>query len=248
MVAAASKGIGKAIAKALVDEGCRLSICARNEETLEAAAAELGEEVRSYVVDVTSAEDLAWWVEQTKADLGAPEIVVTNTGGPPAGAWDGLTDEQWEAGVQSTLMNIVRLSRLVVPEMEAAGWGRLVHLTSLVAIEPSDLLPISSTLRSGLIALTKLQGQSLAAKGITVNGVLPGHTMTDRQIHLVEARAAKEGLSFDEAMRRQTESMPAKRLGQPEEIAAVVAFLCSQQASFVNGTSVLVDGGFTKSI
>ncbi len=246
MVAAASKGIGFAIAKELVAEGCQLSICARNEEELERAVEQLGGEPRSYCVDVSKAEDLAWWVGETKNDLGAPDILVTNTGGPPAGGVKDVTDEQWQSGVDSTLMNVIRLTRLVRDDMVTKGWGRIVHITSLVAKEPLDLLPISSTLRTGLLALTRLQATDMAQYGVTVNSVLPGNTLTDRQKHLIEVRAEKEGITQDEALRKQAESVPMKRLAQPEEIAAAVAFLCSQRASYITGINLLVDGGVTK--
>ncbi|HEY0865733.1 MAG TPA: SDR family oxidoreductase [Fimbriimonas sp.] len=248
MVAAASKGIGLAIAKELAQEGCRVSICARSEETLEAAAAEIGEETRSYVVDVANAEDLAWWVEQTHEDLGLVDILVTNTGGPPAGKVDEMTDAQWQTGFDSTLMNVVRLVRLVQGDMRDRGWGRIVHLTSLVAREPSMTLPISSTLRSGLMALTRIQATELAPFGVTVNGVLPGHTLTDRQRHLASLRAEREALSLEEALEKQAEAVPARRIADPSEIAAAVAFLCSERASYITGESLLVDGGLTKGI
>ena len=245
LVAAASKGIGFAIAKELTREGCRVSICGRNEETLEAAAAEIGEETRSYVVDVSNQEDLTWWIEQTIQDLGPIDILVTNTGGPPAGLMDAMTDEQWQNGFDGTLMNIVRLVREVQPAMSQAGWGRIVHITSLVAKEPNRMLPISSTLRAGIMALTRLQATEYAESGVTVNSVLPGHTLTGRQTHLAELRAEREGISVDEALRLQAEAIPMKRMATPEEIAAVVVFLCSQQAAYVTGTNTLVDGGLT---
>jgi 3-oxoacyl-[acyl-carrier protein] reductase len=188
MVAAASKGIGLAVAKRLAAEGCEISICARNEEQLELAAAEIGPDTRSYVVDVSVAEDVEWWFQQTQEDLGVPSILVTNTGGPPAGSALDMADDQWQAGVDSTLLSLVRMVRLAAPEMQSAGWGRIVHITSLVAREPSPVLAISSTLRAGIVALTKLQARELAANGVTVNGVLPGHTLTDRQRHLADLR------------------------------------------------------------
>jgi len=246
MVAAASKGIGLAIATALAAEGCRVSICARNEDILEEAAGHISEETRSYVVDVSSAEDLEWWVEQTQQDLGPIDILVTNTGGPPAGSLDAVTDEQWQSGFDSTLLNIIRLTRLVQADMKASQWGRIVHITSLVAKEPNRLLPISSTLRAGITALTRLQATELASFGITVNGVLPGHTLTDRQRHLADLRAEREGLTQDEALSKQGSEIPVGRLARPEEIAAVVAFLCSQPAAYVTGESILVDGGLTR--
>jgi len=248
MISAASKGIGLAIAKTLAAEGCQISICARNEDTLEHAAAEIGPDTRSYIVDVSSAEDLAWWYDQTKTDLGPPSILVTNTGGPPAGNFTTLTDEQWQTGFDSTLMNVVRLVRLVQEDMQAARFGRIVHITSLVAKESSPLLPISSTLRTGLMALTRLQSTEFAPYGITVNSVLPGHTMTDRQTHLAEIRAQKEGITAEEALAKQGKEVPVGRLGTPEEIAAAVAFLCSVPAAYITGTNLLVDGGLTKGL
>jgi 3-oxoacyl-[acyl-carrier protein] reductase len=248
MVAAASKGIGFAVARLLAEEGCRVSICGRTEETLEAATARLGDDARSYVVDVSDSEDLAWWVEQTQQDLGPVSILVTNTGGPPAGAVDTLTDEQWQSGFDSTLMNVVRLVRAVTPDMVAANWGRIVHITSYVAKEPSRLLPISSTLRSGLMALTRLQALELAPRGITVNGVLPGNTLTDRQRHLADIRAERDGISSEQALINQGAEVPIGRLADPTEIAAAVAFLCSAPASYVTGTSLLVDGGLARGL
>jgi 3-oxoacyl-[acyl-carrier protein] reductase len=245
MIAAASKGIGLATAKSLYAEGCKVSICARSEEILEQAAAEIGEEARSYVVDVSDAEDLAWWVDQTRQDLGYADILVTNTGGPPAGELSALTDAQWQTGVDGTLMNVVRLVRLVAPEMQTRGWGRIVHVTSLVAKEPSPVLPISSTLRAGLIALTRLQATELGATGVTVNSVLPGHTLTDRQRHLLALRAERESISEEEAELKQAAMVALERLADPREIGDVITFLCSERASYVTGTSILVDGGAT---
>lgn len=248
MVAAGSKGIGLAIAKALAAEGAHVAIAARTPETLAAAAAEIGPATHVATVDVSKAEDLERWVDAVRKDLGAPQIVVTNTGGPPAGTLDAMTDTQWQGGFDSTLMNVVRLVRLVEPDLKASGWGRIVHLTSLVASEPNRLLPISSTLRAGLVALTKLQARELAPYGVTVNGVLPGHTLTDRQRHLAQVRAEREGISPEEALARTAASVPLGRLGDPSEIAAAVAFLCGAPAAYITGVSLLVDGGLTQGI
>lgn len=246
MVAAASKGIGFAVAKALAAEGAVLSICSRNEESLTAAAEEIGGDVHTYVVDVSDPADLQWWIDQTKLDCGGIDILVTNTGGPPAGKWTEMSDEQWQSGFDSTLMNVVRLMRGVSEEMKGKAWGRVVHITSLVAREPSAMLPISSTLRTGLMSLTRLQATELAPFGITVNAVLPGHTLTDRQTHLAEMRAEREGLSVEEALQKQAESVPVGRLAEADEIAAAVAFLCSDKAGYITGVNLLVDGGLTK--
>lgn len=243
MVAAGTKGIGLACAKLLAGEGCQVSVCARS-----APSEAPGANISVYKCDVSKLGDIEDWFAQTRDRLGPVDILVTNTGGPPAGAWQDMTDEQWLSGVDSTLMNVVRMSRLAAPVMRERGWGRIVHITSLVAKEPNRLLPISSTLRSGLMGLTRLQALELAPYGVTVNSVLPGHTLTDRQVHLAEIRAKEEGISIDEALDRQGKSVPVGRLGKPEEIAAAVAFLCSQPAAYINGTNLLVDGGLVKGL
>lgn len=248
MVAASSKGIGLATAQLLAAEGCRVSICARNEAELAAAAAKIGPGCHYSVVDVTKAEDLERWHQEAVTALGPVSILVTNTGGPPAGALANKTDAEWQTGFDTTLMNVVRLVRTVGESMKKQGWGRIVHVTSLVAKEPSRLLPISSTLRAGLFALTRLQSTELAPFGVTVNAVLPGHTLTDRQRHLAEIRAARENIDPEEALRRQGAEVPVGRLATPEEIAAAIVFLCSAQAAYVSGVSMLVDGGLTRGL
>jgi 3-oxoacyl-[acyl-carrier protein] reductase len=248
MVAAASKGIGFATAKLLIEEGCRVSICGRTRETLDEATARLGPNCRSYIVDVSAADQIEDWFDKTRVELGLPQILVTNTGGPPAGSWQQMTDAQWQSGFDSTLLNIVRMVRLAAPLMADEKWGRIVHITSLVAKEPNVLLPISSTLRAGIMALTRLQSTELAHLGITVNGVLPGHTLTDRQRHLAEVRSKRDNISAEEALDRQGKEVPVGRLATPEEVASAIVYLCSTQAAYVTGESLLVDGGLTKGI
>lgn len=251
MVAAASKGIGRAVAIGLAQEGCRVSICARNADALDAAHSELVEiagehDVLAVEADVSNADDLASWHAETVRRLGPPDILVTNTGGPPAARFLDLTDEQWEAGVQSTLMNVVRLCRLVAPEMQARRWGRIIHLTSLVAKQPLDDLTISSTLRTGLSALTRTLSNQLAGDGVLVNAVLPGNTLTDRAHHLAR-RSEKLGVSVEEALALTAKASPVGRIAEAREIADAVVFLASERASFITGVSLLVDGGVCQS-
>ena len=245
MVAAASKGIGFATAKELLAEGCRVSVCSRSEENLEKALSGLPGAVGT-VCDVGVASQLENWHAETVARLGPVEVLVTNTGGPPAGKWTEMTDQQWLAGFETTLLNVVRLVRLAAPEMQKRGWGRIVHVSSLVAAEPHPLLPISSTLRAGLSALVRLQALELAPHGVTVNSVLPGHTMTDRQTHLAQVRADREGTTVEQALIEQAKAIPAGRIAGAEEIAAAIVFLCSERASYVTGVNLLVDGGVVR--
>ncbi len=249
MVAAGSKGLGRATALALAAEGCAVSICARGLGALASTKAELealGVRVLAESVDVSSAEDLARWQRDTEATLGPVDILVTNTGGPKAAEFANLSDADWAAGVESTLMNVVRMSRLVLPGMRARQWGRIVHITSLVAKQPYPLLTISSTLRAGLSALTRTLALETARAGITVNALLPGHVMTDRQLHLAEVKAAAAGITIEAHFEQQAAAIPAGRIGRPEEVGAVIAFLCSQPASYLTGQSLLVDGGLVQ--
>ena len=249
MVAAGSKGLGRAAALALAAEGCAVSVCGRDPEALDRVKAELEAlEVAVAVVtaDVSLAEDLARWHQATEAALGPVDILITNTGGPKAAVFADLTDGDWAAGVESTLMNVVRMARLVLPGMRSRRWGRIVHITSLVAKQPYPLLTISSTLRAGLSGLTRTLALETARDGITVNALLPGHVMTDRQTHLAEVKSAADGLSVAEHLARAAASIPAGRIGRPEEVGAVIAVLCSGPASYLTGQSLLVDGGLVQ--
>jgi 3-oxoacyl-[acyl-carrier protein] reductase len=249
MVAAGSKGLGRAAALALAAEGCAVSICGRGAEALASTRGELvafGVPVLASAADVSKPEDLAQWHRATEADLGPVDILVTNTGGPKAAGFADLSDGDWAEGVESTLMNVVRLSRLVLPGMRARQWGRIVHITSLVAKQPLPMLTISSTLRAGLSGLTRTLATETARDGVTVNALLPGHVMTDRQTHLAQVKSRADGLSVAEHLARTAASIPAGRIGRPEEVGAVIAFLCSAPASYLTGQSLLVDGGLVQ--
>jgi len=245
MVAAASKGIGRSCALALVREGCSVSICARSAEAMEATHKELEHygPVMSVRADVASVSDLESWHQRTIETFGKVDILVTNTGGPPVARFMDLTDEQWDAGVESTLMNVVRLTRFVVPEMKERQWGRIIHLTSLVAKQPIDELTISSTLRAGLSGLTRTMANQFGPDNITVNAVLMGHFMTDRQEQIANLRARESGIAREEYFATVAKEIPLRRIGDPSEVGNVVAFLASKAASYVTGVSLAVDGG-----
>ena len=249
MVAAASKGLGRACALSLLREGCRVSICARNLQTLSDTAAQLSldGEVLPVVADVSSESDLANWHAQTVSTLGDVDILVTNTGGPPVKRFLDLNDEAWLAGVESTLMNVVRLSRMVIPAMQARRHGRIIHLTSLVAKQPVDELTISSTLRAGLSGLTRTMASQFGPDGITVNAILTGHILTDRQLAIADLYLREKGIPLDQYLTQTAMEIPLRRLGQPREIGDVVAFLASPRAGYITGASLQVDGGVIRS-
>jgi 3-oxoacyl-[acyl-carrier protein] reductase len=249
MIAAGSKGLGKACAIALSKEGARISICARTEGALTDAVREVASigPAIGIAADVSSREDLARWHSETVGAFDEVDILVTNTGGPPVRRFMDLSDEDWQVGVESTLMNVVRLSRLVIPAMKAKNWGRIIHLTSLVAKQPVDELTISSTLRAGLSGLTKTMANQVGRDGITVNAILTGHIMTDRQMHLADVRVKERGITYDEYFAGQRAEIPLGRIGEPREIGEVAAFLASNAASYITGVSLQVDGGLIRS-
>jgi len=241
MVAAASKGLGAAIAESLASEGAKLSLCARSFEPT------ADENVLKLPCDVSKAEDLQRWVDETIAHFGKVDILVTNTGGPPAAPFMNLAEEQWRTGIDGTLMNVVRLCKAVIPDMQKRKWGRIIHLTSLVAKQPNPLLTISSTLRAGLSALTKTLGDQVAKDGITVNAILTGHFLTDRQRQLADIRSKEQGITPQQYLDKSVQDIPIGRFGDPRELADVVTFLASDRASYLTGTSIQIDGGYIRS-
>ncbi|MFN0122294.1 MAG: SDR family oxidoreductase [Blastocatellia bacterium] len=248
MIAAASKGLGRATALALAAEGCRVSICARNAAELEQTRADIaassGADVSLAVVaDVSSADSLENWYQRTVDQFGQVDILVTNTGGPPVAKFMQLSDAQWQAGVDSTLLNVIRLSRMVIPGMQERRWGRILHMTSFVAKQPHDDLTISSTLRAGISALTKTMANQLGPDNITVNAVLMGHFLTDRQTHIAAVRMKERGITMEQYLAEAAAVIPLRRIGDPRELGEVTAFLASERAAYVTGTSMLVDGG-----
>jgi 3-oxoacyl-[acyl-carrier protein] reductase len=252
LVAAASQGLGKASAFALAQEGARLAICSRSEESIRKTTEEIrrktGATVLSVVADVSNKADIQKFVAATIEEYGTIHVLVNNAGGPPTGQILSLPEEQWEKGVQLTLMSVVRLVREVLPFMEKQQWGRIISIVSIAAKQPINELLISSTLRPGILGLSKVLSNQYANKNITVNTICPGLVLTKRQEELSASRAADKKMTMEEYLTESAKAIPAGRLGSPEEIGNVVAFFASEQASYVNGVNLLVDGGAAKGI
>ncbi len=247
LVAAASKGLGKATALALAEEGCAVAIAARNEADLALAAEEIRRTTGSTILpvraDVSRAADCEALVARVRAELGPVEILVNNAGGPPPGTFTDVTDEDWLAAFQLNLMSAVRLTRLVLPEMRSRRWGRIINIVSLAVKQPIPNLILSNAVRAGVVAMAKTLAGQVAAEGITVNNVCPGYMLTDRVRALAADRAAREGRTVEEVLAESQAAIPMGRLGRPEELAALIAFLASEKASYITGATIQVDGG-----
>ncbi len=247
VVAAASKGLGRAVALGLAREGANLSLCARGEEALKATAEEIrretGVEVLTTVADVFKPEDVQRFVAGTASHYGRIDILVTNAGGPPNTTFNDAAPEDFLDAVKLNLMGAVRLSKEVVPHMQRRKWGRIVHIVSLAAKQPLPGLILSNAARPGILGLSKSMANELAKDGILVNSACPGYTLTDRVDVLTKARAQQLGISQDEELKASAARIPLGRIGMPEEFANVVVFLASERASFVTGVAIQVDGG-----
>ncbi len=252
IVAASSRGLGKACALELANERARVVICARHSKQLAATAAEIrertGAEVLAIETDLNRADQIQHLVDETLGRYGRVDVLVTNNGGPPAGYFDDLTDEDWEMAHRRTLLSAVRLIRAVLPAMRAQRWGRIINITSVSVKQPIDNLLLSNVYRPGVVGLAKTLSAQVAAEGITINNVAPGYTRTDRVMELFAARAAQEGRSVDEIVTEMMADFPARRMAEPEELAALVAFLASERAGYITGATIPVDGGYVRSL
>ncbi|NLT73626.1 MAG: SDR family oxidoreductase [Chloroflexi bacterium] len=247
LVAAASRGLGRAAAEALAAEGARVAIAARGEEVLLAAAREIGAStgasVMPVVADVRSPQDLEALVARVQREYGGVDILVNNAGGPKPGVFSQMSDEDWMAAVELNLLSTIRLTRLVLPGMRERGWGRIINITSIAVKQPIPNLILSNAVRSGVVAMARTLADEVASEGVTVNNVCPGYMLTDRVRSLNEAAARAEGLAVEEVARRTVASIPVGRMGRPEELGALIAFLSSQQAAYVTGATIQMDGG-----
>ncbi len=230
----ASAGLGKAIAQVLVKEGARVAICARNAERVTAAATELG--AQAIVADLSAPNAAAGAVRQAEERLGRVDVLVVNTGGPPPGLFLELQDSTWRSAFEGLWMSSVGAIRAALPGMRQRRWGRILVVTSIAAREPVPRLMLSNALRAGLHGLVNALSKEVAAEGITINALMPGYTLTERLGEL--------GLDLAQLAAQ----IPARRLGQPQDLAAVAAFLASEPAGYLTGQAIAVDGGLLHSI
>lgn len=252
LVAASSKGIGKAIAFALADEGVNLSIFSRSEDEIERTASEIRTRFDVHVLasaaDVTNTEQIDRVIEETVKTLGGIDILINNAGGPPFGFFEDFESPDWQNALELNLLSGIYMAKQVVPLMKKRNWGRIVNITSIAVKQPIDGLILSNTSRAGLIGFSKTLSNELAKYNILVNNICPGRIYTDRIKALAEKRAAQSDIEYEKAIEEMEKDIPLQRIGSPEELAALACFLASEKASYMTGTTIQVDGGLLKGL
>ena len=252
LVAASSRGLGYAIAHELGAEGAAIVMCARDERRLTEAAREIasatGARVVSVAADVARPADVSNLVGRALEAFGRVDVLVTNSGGPPPGTFESTSLEAWQAAVDILLTSAIELSRAVLPGMKQRRFGRILNVTSITVKQPIDNLILSNALRAAVTGMARTLANEVASFGITVNNLLPGYTRTERLTELATATASRTGGAPADFYERLEREIPARRLGEPRELAALCAFLASERASYITGQSIAVDGGWIKGL
>ncbi len=252
LVAAASRGLGRGVAEELAREGCDLVICARGEaalaETAQSIRDQLSVRVIDVVADLSKAEDVARVTSRAFDAFGRVDILVTNSGGPPAGPFESHSAEAWAEAIRQNLDSVVNLVRSVLPGMKERRWGRIVNVTSIAVKQPVDNLILSNSVRAAVTGFARTLANEVAPFNVTVNNVMPGYTLTQRVEELAAKNASLKGTSADAERALWEKQIPMGRLGDVREFAAMVAFLSSDRASYTTGASVPVDGGWIRSL
>lgn len=253
LVPASSRGIGFGVAKILASEGCKVSISSRNSPAIAEAKQRIVKETRnkeilSVEADLNSKSDIAQLVQETREEWGRVDILAYNTGPPKPGTFSDLTDDDWEKGIGLLLTSAVRLAKATIPDMVTNKFGRLVFITSTTLRQPVPNLVLSNTIRLSLAGLSKSLALEYGPRGITSNGIMQGHILTDRQREIAADTAKRTGKSIEESMKLALADVPLARYGTPEEVGSLTAFLASSQGSYINGAMIAIDGGMIRSV
>ncbi len=252
LVAGGSQGLGLAVALDFAREGAKVAICALDDPHLPAAAETIGKaaggEVFAIPADVSDLEQAKNFVRKSAARFGTVDILVNNAGGPPSMSFLEIDEELWLRGCRLNLLSTIVMTREAVPIMKEKRWGRIINMTSIAVKQPIDGLILSNTVRSGVIGFAKSLSNELASFNITVNSVCPGYTMTDRVRNLSKVLAEKQGTTPEAVVEKWASEIPMKRIGTPEEFASLVVYLASQQAGYITGAAIQIDGGWYKGI
>ena len=252
IVGGASKGLGRACAQVLAEEGAKVVICSRTAADLEQAAEEIrestGAEVLAYPADLDHLESITGLIAAALEQFGGIDILVNNSGGPPLGRSATATEEQWETAVQRSLIFFGRMCREGIPHLKQRGGGRIINILASTVYNPIPNLALSGATRMGVVAYAKSLADEVGRDGILVNNVCPGSILSDRMLSNVTSRANELGISVEEALAMRAADTALGRVGEPVELANLVAFLASERSTYITGTTILVDGGLVRSV
>ena len=252
IIGGASKGLGRACAQVLAEEGAKVTICSRTSADLEKAADEIrestGAEVLTYAADLDKLSSVTGLISATVEHFGGLDILVNNSGGPPLARSVDATEEQWETAVHRSLIFFGRMCRESVPHLRARGGGRIINILASTVYNPIPNLALSGATRMGVVAYSKSLADEVGRDGILVNNVCPGSILSDRMLSNVTSRAKELGISVEDALGNRAKETALGRVGEPVELANLVAFLASDKSTYITGTTILVDGGLVRSV
>jgi 3-oxoacyl-[acyl-carrier protein] reductase len=252
IIGGASKGLGRACAQTLAEEGAKVTICSRTKEDLDQAAAEIhestGAEVMVFAGDLDKEQSIKDLVAATVERFGRLDVMVNNSGGPPLARSVNATEEQWATALQRSLLFFVRMCREAMPHLKNQGGGRIINILASTVYQPIDNLALSGATRMGVVAFAKSLADEVGRDGILVNNVCPGSILSERMLSNVQSRANELGVTLEVAVAERAKETAVGRVGEPHEFAGLVAFLASAKASYITGTTMLVDGGLVRSV
>jgi len=252
IVGGASKGLGRACAQVLAQEGAKVALCSRTEKDLDRAAQEIrdttGSDALAFAGDLDRHETIRDFIATTVQRFGRLDILVNNSGGPPLARAHNATEEQWATALQRSLLFFARMSREALPHLKRSGAGRIINILAATVYNPIPNLALSGVTRLGVVAFAKSLADEVGRDGILINNVCPGSIMTERMLSNVTARAKELGLSVDDALAQRAAETAVGRIGDPKEMAYLVAFLASDKSTYITGTTILVDGGLVRSV